>query len=294
MKAKFVRVATKDRLILQGLLYEPEKTTIRVIIHIHGMAGNFYENRFLDTMSYEFTGNNWAFLTVNTRGHDYIADFPVAGKTEKYRRIGNFREKFEECVYDIKAWLDFTETRGYKETVLQGHSLGAVKVAYYLAKTQDKRVTKLILASPSDMIGQVEAEKDHQELLKLSKKMIKERKGDKILPKLLWEWYYLSAKTYIDFGKRDNPIDVFSTYERNKPSILSEIRVPILALFGSKDDAAILPLKEALEIIGSKAVNCPKFETGIIEGAPHSYFGHEKEMAKKIMNWLSEEKFKLT
>lgn len=286
MKTTFIRVTTEDKLILQGLLYEPDQKTNKVILHIHGMAGNFYENRFLDAMAKTFTDNAWAFLVPNTRGHDFIADFPVAGDKEEYKRIGNFREKFEECVFDVKAWLDFADLQGFKEIVLQGHSLGAVKVVYYIAKTEDKRVSKMVLVSPPDMVGLAEAEKDHKELLILAKKMVSEGNGDEILPKFLWDWYYLSAKTYIDFGERDNPIDVFNTYDKDKTSVISNIKVPVLAFFGSKDDAAILPVSEALEVIKKKAANTPKFDTAIVEEAPHSYFAHEQEAADLVLNWL--------
>lgn len=287
MRIKFIRVTTEDKLILQGLLYEPEKETNKVILHIHGMAGNFYENRFLDAMANIFTNNGWAFLSVNTRGHDFIADFPVQGEKEKFKRIGNVFEKFEECVLDIKRWIDFIEKQRFSYVVLQGHSLGCSKVVYYLSQIKDRRVKKLVLASPADMVGLAETEKDHRELLSLSKKMVKEGKGDEILPKLLWGWYYLSAKTYIDFGERDNAIDVFNTYDEDKSSILGEIKIPTLAFFGSKDDAAILPLGEALVVIRGKAKNCPKFDIGIIEGVSHGYFGCEEEAAKKTMRWLS-------
>jgi len=288
MKTRFLRVTTGDKLILQGLLYEPDKSTNRIILHIHGMAGNFYENRFLDSMAEVFTKNGWGFLSVNTRGHDHIADFPISGAKEQNKRTGNFREKFEECVLDIGAWMDFIDKAGYKNITLQGHSLGSVKAVYFLAKTGDKRVSKLVLASPPDMVGLAEAEKDHNDLLKLSKKMISKGRGEEMLPKLLWNSYYLSANTYVDFGERGNPIDVFNTHSKDRSSVLEKIKVPTLAFLGSKDDAAILPVKQALEVIKKKAKNCPRFNIQIVEGAPHSYFGYEREVAEMISDWLKE------
>lgn len=287
MQEEFLRVATKDKLILQGLLYKPNETTDKAILHIHGMAGNFYENRFLDSMARQFTENGWAFLPGNTRGHDFIADFPVAGKKEDYKRIGNFREKFEECIHDICVWIDLIESRGYKYIVLQGHSLGCSKAVYYFTKTQDNRIKKLILASPTDMVGWAESEKNHKELLSMAEKMIADGKGQEILPQLVGGEYYLSAETYINFTKRGNPIDIFNFYNKDKSSILSEIKIPTLTFFGSNDGGSVsLSSKEALEIIKTKAINCPQFDTNIINGAPHSYFGHEDEVVNIIINWL--------
>ncbi len=286
MKTTFVRHETEDNLVLHGLLYEPDTKSDKVILHIHGMGGNFYENNFLDFMSKTFTDQGFAFLTINTRGHDLISDFVIKSEKEEYKRIGNFREKFEDCILDIRCWLDFLEKKAFKNIVLQGHSLGAVKVVYYLAKTNDQRVNKLVLASPPDMIALFEAEKTHPDLLETAKKMVEEGKGEEILPIKIWDWYYLSADTYLNFAQRNNEIDIFNIYDKQSVSLISKINIPILAFFGSKDDAIILPKLEAFEVLHSKANNCPQFDTKIIEGASHVYFGHEEETAKIVIDWI--------
>lgn len=288
MNAEFIRFITEDKLILQGIVYRPDSPTEKAYLHIHGMAGNFYENRFLDAMAKELANSNYAFMSINTRGHDYIADFPIAGSEEKSKKIGDAYEIFEECLLDIKPAIDYLQEQGYKEIILCGHSLGAVKVAYYIVKTQDQRASKLILMSPPDMVGLTEKETDSEKTMEQAKKMASDGKGNELLPGLLWGWYYLSANTYLNFSVRDNPIDIFNTYDKTKPSSLSEIRIPTLAFLGEKDDAAIMPPKEALEIIKGKATNAPRFDIDIIPGAPHSYFGHEKEMAHAIVNWLQQ------
>lgn len=286
MNTKFLRITTKDKLILQGILYLPDQKTKKAYLHIHGMAGNFYENKFLDAMAKELTHEGYSFMSINTRGHDIIADFPIAGPEEKYKRIGDAYEKFEECLLDIKPAIDYLEKEGYLQIILCGHSLGAVKVAYYIARTQDQRVKKLILMSPPDMVGSAEKESYHKDLLGQAQKMVSEGHGEELLPIKIWGWYHLSANTYVDLNSRDYPIDIFNTYDKDKSSILREIRIPTFAFFGGRDDAAIWPPKEALEIIKSKAVNTPRFDIDIVEDAPHSYFDKEKEMAKKITDWL--------
>lgn len=285
MNTKFIRLTTEDQLILQGILYTPDNTS-KAYLHIHGMSGNFYENRFLDIMAESLTDSGYAFMSINTRGHDAIADLPVAGPEEKYKRIGNTYEIFEESVIDIKAAIDYLSENGYSEIILCGHSLGAVKVAYYVAETQDQRVTKLVLMSPPDMIGLAEQESYHENLLKKAQQMIEEGRGEEILPQKIFDWYWLSARTYVDLSTRNNPVDVFNTYDKNQSSILAEVKIPTLAFLGENDDAAILQQQEALEIIKSKAVNAPIFDISIIEDAPHSYFGKEKQMAETIINWL--------
>src|ERR1035437_10297431 len=281
MKTKFVRIITADKLILSGNLYSPDKETKKAIIHIHGMGGNFYENSFLNYMEDEFTKHKYSFFAFNNRGAGIFSDFPIVGKKEKYKRIGNAYERFEECIYDIKAGIDFLKEEGYTKIILQGHSLGSVKVAYYIAKTQDKRVSRLILISPSDMIGLSE-DKNHARRMKLSKKLIKAGKGNELLSELLWDYYWLSANTYVNLSKRGIAVDVFNTYDKSAPSIIKDITIPTLAILGGTDDAAILPVREALKVIKSKAKKAPRFDTLIIGKAPHSYFGYEQELAESI------------
>lgn len=286
MKTSFQQVVTDDRLILDGLLFEPERKNIKAVLHIHGMAGNFYENRFLMAMAKEYTEASYAFCAGNNRGHDFIADFKIDAPKEEYKRIGNSREQFEDCILDIGAWIVFLKQSGYTDIVLQGHSLGTSKASYYLIQTSDTIISKLVLVSPSDMVGLFEDDVHHKENLTFAKQMIVEGKGDETMPTLLWDWYSLTANTYANFGERGNAIDIFNTYDKEAESMLQELKIPILAVMGSLDDSVVMPHQEALAAIKAKAKNCPRFETSIIEGASHSYFGHEEELATTIRDWL--------
>ena len=251
------------------------------------MAGNFYENRFLDPMASKLIENGWAFLAPNTRGHDFVADIPLVGDEEKYIRIGSSAEIFEDCVKDIKCWVDLAESKGFKTIVLQGHSLGAVKVAYYLAQTQDSRVSKLILVSPPDMVGLAEQEKNFAEMVATAKDMVANGRENKFMPEIIWEWYHLLPKTYLNLTSRDEPVDVFNTYEPSKESpTLTSIALPILAVTGSKDDANIVPAEEAMNIIKRKCTKAVSFDIKVIDGAPHSYYERDTELAETIVEWL--------
>src|SRR3989344_2326231 len=90
MKTSFQRMVTQDGLELVGLLYEPEQSTSKILVHVHGMAGNFYENKFLDAIAETLTKNNIAFLTFNNRGCELMKDLTkiVDGK-RTIVRIGN-------------------------------------------------------------------------------------------------------------------------------------------------------------------------------------------------------------
>lgn len=286
MNAQFIRFTTEDALILQGIVYLPSHETKKAYLHIHGMGGNFYENRFIDVMADRIAGIGYAFASVNTRGHDTISDFPIKGDKEEYKRIGDAFEVFEECVLDIRAAINYLEALGYQEIVLCGHSLGAVKVAYYLATSSDARISRLVLMSPPDMVGLAEADDTHGEFTDIAKQMVKDGKGEELLPNKLWGGYYLSAKTYLDLSSRDYPVDVFNLYDEAKSSALEKVAVPTLAFLGEHDDAVIGDPRHALEVIRQKMKSVPSFEANIVESAPHSYFGREEQMTGMIVEWL--------
>lgn len=287
MLSQFIRFTTEDRLILQGIVYRPELKTQKAYLHIHGMSGNFYENRFLDAMASRLTEAGYAFASVNTRGHDVISDFPLAGETESYKRIGDAFETFEECILDIRAALDLLEAQGYTDITLCGHSLGAVKVAYYQATTQDARVHRLVLMSPPDMVTLAERDVAYQELVTSARQLVQDGKGEEILLKKLWGSYFLCARTFLDLTAHDTAVDVFNLYDRAKPSVLGSILIPVFVLFGEKDDVLILSQEETVEVLQQKLHAVASFSSKILEGASHGYFGREELVAKAIVDWLS-------
>ena len=81
-------------------------------------------------------------------------------------------------------------------------------------------------------------------------------------------------------------MDVFNTYDKKIPSSLGNITIPIFAILGGTDDAAILPIAEALEVIKSKAKKAPRFDSLVVGKAPHSYYGCEQELADGIIKYL--------
>ena len=63
------------------------------------------------------------------------------------------------------------------------------------------------------------------------------------------------------------------------------IRQPILALFGSREEHKLKPVKEYMKILGPSTAS-KKFDYLIINGADHGFSRHEKETANAIIKWL--------
>ncbi len=289
MKTSIHRIYTKEGLELHGALYQPDKKVKTVLAHIHGMAGNFYENKFLDHIAETLTKNNIAFAPFNNRGNGSIKDFvKITRKGLSFDIIGNAYERFEDCVSDIKAQIDFLERQGYENIHLSGHSLGSPKIAYYLAKTKDKRIKSIILVSPSDMLGLVRDEpKRFKQDISIAKKMIKQGKGNELMPRFVWDEYPISAKTYLSIFNDNSKAGIFNFYNpKDEYKTLSKINCPIFTVMGRKDDVLIIPIEDIMRIIKEKSKSSPRCESKIISNADHIYVGFEKSLAKAILTWI--------
>ncbi|MDO8460537.1 MAG: DUF1749 domain-containing protein [Nanoarchaeota archaeon] len=284
---EFVKTLTEDKLILQGLIAEPNKKSDTAILHIHGMAGNFWENSFIKTMIEEYPKNGYTFLTVETRGSELMRWFNT--EDEKQVLLGNAHEIFEDCIYDIDAWINFLKYKGYKKIHLQGHSLGCSKIAYFKILNNDKTIKSLILISPSDMLGLALNEKGlpkHNKLLSEAQTAIKKGEKDKLLD-FFWDFALLSAKTYVNFFDKNAKTAIFNYY---KPSLgfktLEKINIPMLSIFGTNDDGIVTDPYESNNLIEKKAINCPKFTGQVIKGAQHDYEGFEKDVVNIVLAFL--------
>ncbi|MFZ3073549.1 MAG: alpha/beta fold hydrolase [Minisyncoccales bacterium] len=288
MKTIFCRTDTCDQLRMTGLLFEPEAGSKIGILHLHGRAGGFYANAFLDAMAEIYTAPGFGFLTVNLRGHDQIADFRI-GNTDQIKRIGQAFDVFEECVFDIGAWLDFFRSRGYEKIILQGYSQGGGKAVYFLNEKPQTDVIALVLMSPADAAGLLKKydPRNFEKDLALANDMVAQGRGNELLLRPIRGTYYVSANTFIDEFGDPTKANIFPIFENGGFGKLENIKIPTLALYGSKENLCINSPKQDLEIIAPHLKN-PKSKTSVIKGADHTYHNREIQVASLIANWLKE------
>lgn len=282
---EFVKVQTSDNFILQGLLSIPTSHSNEVILHIHGMAGNFYENAFIEEMAKEYPKNEITFCSVNNRGHDYLSN--IKHPDGSSQRVGSAYEIFEDCILDIEAWINFLYKKGFKKIHLQGHSLGCPKVIYYQAQKQDQRIGTIILLSLPDMyrIYLQDFKNNQQRVNELEK--LKSLKDKDILGRWIWGEYPLSKKTYLNFFQKNSNVNIFPISDKNGNfSMLAKIKNDLILISGSKNDAVVGDVKECLEIVKSKAISSNNVQLKIIEGAEHGFEGFEKELVSSVVNFL--------
>jgi dienelactone hydrolase len=289
MKTSLHRIVTSDALELVGLLYEPDEKTARILVHVHGMAGNFYENKFIDAVAKTLTSNGTALFVFNNRGCELVKDLTKLVETERtIVKIGNAYEKFEDSLIDIKSAIDFVSSIGFSTMHLSGHSLGAPKVAYYSANSGDEKMASVIFLSPSDMVGLIKADKNYDRDIKMARQMVAEERGHELLPNtVLWDENFLSAQTYISLGGEESAVAIFNFHNPNDTlPLLAKITIPACAIMGKKDDALVVSIDETMARIKLALPKSPKVETVILADADHGFNGYEQALADALVNWI--------
>lgn len=289
MKGKLVKFYASDGLELDGLIWEAENSK-KCLVHIHGMAGNFYENPFIVHVCQKANKQGLSVLSFNNRGHELMADSIVLNKGKLKSKItGSIHESPETFTLDVRAALNFLEKLGYKEFIIEGHSLGCHKALFTALELKNRQnISGLILLSPWETIGlqKKELKKGFEKALKIAEKLVLQGKGSELMPK--WSFIMpLSAKTFLEYFESKTKMNVFefNDLEWNAKE-LRETGKPILIVYGTKNESTVNP-KKAVEIVSKKARNVT---AKTIENASHSYRGYEKQLAKTVIEWITKKK----
>jgi len=255
------------------------------VLHLHGATSNFYRSRSAEAIGEELTGRGLAFLTANTRGHDIVNSLPTRDPL-RGARVGNAYECFEDCIHDITAWLGLLEARGWSRIVLEGHSYGAMKAAYYLGRHPDSRVIALTLLSPAERgyFRHVLA-KQFAEARRQAEELVAQGRGEQLV--FVEGLTPLGAQRVLEGFMDGGGTGVFDFRDPDHPwTEISQIRVPMLLLFGTEMEPISVPPEQAVAIVKARAVRCPRCDTRVIPGAPHNYRGYERAVARAVGDWL--------
>ncbi|MCK4510267.1 DUF1749 domain-containing protein [bacterium] len=286
MTAELVRITAGDGMELVGLYAAPPGGTARrAILHTHGLAGNFYENRFVASVCDAALAKGIAFLVTNNRGHDYLADnLKGSGVDTTYEPGGSTRDIIEDCVHDVSGGARFLAERGHDEIYFEGHSLGCTKIVYYLSEVGDPRCVGLILISPPEIFGLQEdrGEASLEEAVARARALVSEGKGDALLE--VGRDVPFTAATFVSMFGNPSATDIFP-FRRGKDGDyqrFASISCPILVTYGDVEEAVNVPVDAAVSLIEGMATAAPRVESIIVRGANHVYWGHEDELASAI------------
>lgn len=287
MKQELVKIQTKDNIELTGMLYSSNNTK-KIVVHVHGLAGNFYENSFVDFQAKSYTENGYSYFAFNNRGNGYFTELVKKenGKMS-YPMGGCSFEIFEDCYLDIQATVDYVKKLGYSEIILQGHSFGCGKVIYYYSKINDNDIKNIILLAPCDMVKlrKDELDNEYDKYIEKANEMVLKGMGSNLINYPGFPPFDLTANTFLSVYTKDCNNDIFRYRENNYISkILKNIKVPVLVQIGENDKYALSEDKNV--IIDYFNNNIDNVSINFIKDSNHGYYTKEQIMCDNCINWL--------
>jgi alpha-beta hydrolase superfamily lysophospholipase len=284
MNVDFVRFKATDDVELQGWLSNCSGEI--AAIHIHGMAGNGYQNKFLDNLREMYTKAGISFLTFDNRGAGIMNDFRLH---DGWKQGGSCYEVFEESIEDIRGAIEFMKALGKTKFILQGHSLGGSKLVNYLVNDSSDDVLSAILLAPTDMTAWAASDPEHEANLAKAERLLAAGNGSELVGAQCWplDKTPLSAQAYSSKSKAGSPVDIYG--EREGGSILSKLSTPTLIVYGSEDIGITHPFG-SIEAYRARLDKVKNQNTNlvVIDGAPHSYRDHEQQLAEIVEKFVSE------
>jgi pimeloyl-ACP methyl ester carboxylesterase len=281
------KVITKDNITLFGYYAASVKKDANIVlINIHGTAGTFYSEEFEKYYVEKLPKLGLGVIFTNNRG---------AGLLDPWTGIGAATEKFEDCLIDIDAWIEFALTKGYTKIILQGHSLGTEKVVYYMNKGKYKdKVISIILLAFSDSYGtqQKHLKNIKIDLMKEAKQLVKINKKDTLLSS-----YWLShagvlpqsAESYINFFSENSELSNALPLRNGKNlEYYKNIRVPILGVIGDQEEYTIIPIIKAIDLLKKENSKSTIIQ---IFGANHDFVNKQDILINNVISFIQKNNY---
>ena len=280
MLVELVSLLNYGGLRLDGAFYPPTEDADRAgpvdaVVLIHGSRGNFYDGA-TKSMAEDLCAQGYACLSLNTNAHDTAWYNPGSREFK-----GNAFEVLADTCIDLRAGIDHLTERGYRSIGLLGHSMGAVRVAYYAATQDDGRVATVVPVSPVRLsysyFMESEDAEEFADNIEIARRLIARGEPEGVfrvghpIPQLF------SATSFLD---KHGPEEKYNLINH-----AHGIRVPMLTLNGSLETHS--RLRDMAQDLAAAAVNSPKAETLMVEGGEHSLVNRTTEASDAVLKWLA-------
>lgn len=120
--------------------------------------------------------------------------------------------------------------------------------------------------------------------LEIARKLVRAGKGKELMPTEV-EPSYFSAKRYYELLRPGSIEGNLFNYE-GRMKAASKIKVPVLSLFGAKEEFAAMSPGRMLKVLGQKFAH-PYSKEMIIPKADHCFCGYEEKVEQVVGNWLN-------
>jgi len=280
MLVDLMSTITSDGINLDGAFFAPPdgeamKGPVDAVLLIHGSSGNFYRPA-TKGMADDLRDQGYACLALNSTARDTVWFNQADG--EYY---GNAFEILDRSRLDLRAGIDYLWELGYRKIALLGHSMGAVRVAYYASTEPDDRVVAVMPISPvrlsySYYLASEDAP-EFQAILEKADLLEAEGKSQELMAVNFPISQMFSAAAYLD---KHGPAERY-----NLVTLAPRIKVPMLAVAGSLETHT--RLRDMAQDLAVAAVNSPRAESVIIKGGNHSLNNCRAEASAAVLNWLA-------
>jgi len=244
----------------------PNQTEAGVLM-VHGYGGNFYSG-IMSFLPEALAEHGFTTLALNMRDHD----------------LGPKKNLFEENLQDIATGVDEMARRRYKNLFLYGHSMGTNRILYYLAETQDPRITGIILTGPPGNLFQWNVRafglEAASKVLRRAQELQAAGKGD--------SWMLIDLGP---LGKTlytaNHVVSLRGPATRSDPfTNIAQFSRPVLIVHGLADRLADPSVADHLENSGPRDNQITVRKIG---AAGHRFHKHQKELEEVITKWLVEQ-----
>lgn len=284
MLARLVNTSTTDGVRLHGALLTPtgyESPKVDVVMTMHGVGGNFYGSNIFSNLAPAIQSWGAHVLLTNNRGHDGLTKSPMMARAG----FGAAYEIVDESRLDIRAWLEFLTAEGFRRVVLFGHSLGAVKSIYSMARECFPEVKGIFACSPPCLSYQ---------------KLVASSDASEFLANIA------RAKEYCDRGEPNQLLDVRFPF----PLIISaaaylekygpterynflvhtpQLKIPVKFCYGelelTRPVGAFNKIDEDIKRLGQQQSN---LSLAIVPMANHFYTNSLVLLEKELLDWLNQ------
>ena len=277
MHVELVQATTADDIVLNGAFLAPPSEIpgsqpVDALLLVHGSGGNFYRGGTLKRAA-RLRDAGFAVGVINTRGHDVVSSHT------RERFIGNAFEILDDCRYDLDAAIGLMTERGYSRIGLVGLSLGAPKVVYYQAHTQDARVAGLVAFGPVRLSHSYflasEAGEEHRRNYERAKELVEAGQPDTLMAVDFPNAHAMfTAAVYLDRH---------CTERYNLIPMMDRIDCPLLILAGTLETAPrhLNMAQDMFDACGGR----PDVELKLLEGAAHMFPDMDDEFIDPVVRW---------
>lgn len=285
MLVDLVQVTTSDGLRLHGALELPPADAnapgpVDAWICLHGTGSNFYAASTLAGLTPKLLATGSAVLRANTRGHDLVSTgSSAAGRP----LIGAAFERVDECTFDLAAWLELLQSRGFQRIGLLGHSLGAIKAIFALAAEPTPNFVAIVAVSPPRLSYSyfVDSLRGAEFLAAFAsaESLVRDGRGDELMLIRFPIAYHVTAAGYVD---RYGPAERYNVLR-----LLDKVSCPTLVTYGSSEVQSELAFRGMPEAVRECATPANKLQVAVIAGADHIYTAQHDSLAAQINRWVS-------